>query len=1103
MGTPHRDSPAAPWGTLIANIMYLMDLRRDLISALKPDSKVFETIADSFRYRADNLKVFSYYEGKKVEKFGLLSSLIVPKNSATLGWPGEVRRPIERDHTSMCRFPDADDGYYRSIVEDLKRCVSPQSEKVTSSPKVEEILAWLGRKAGSVRSPAAPQPLAGTCRWFFQQDRFSDWLSSGTRQGLLWVTGDSGSGKTLLSKFVADNLGEYVRSQLSPPIFGLVTVCYFSCDQVFSSETGGVKMLSTLLYQILIEHEELSGHAIRQWGKKDQPLLENFDTLWKVFIATLKDIRLGYTIIIIIDAIDECKEATQQLYVEEFRSLLRTECVGPKMRILFTSQRSMVLKSSFYDVPNIHLDDAPFSGYVSEDVNMFIKHELDKGPQCQPSHREFLERSLCEQADRTYLWVKFVIQELHKMRGGFEKTIQEKLDSIPKDLTKLYKQCLVVLRHDEDSDSWQDAVKLLKIISASFQPLDRNDISFAVAVSGYHSRIADVDKDRDFNIEPHIRKTLGFLVRIADCRVYLIHTSLKRYLEGLSSQAKDNDLAPFALTTEAAHLEMSRICTNYLSLQDFNDDHFQRAPYSVENSCQFLDFDPEYSGIDFMLNSEDLESSEKGFKFFDYCAINWTTHVALASQSAAEDAGILAAVVKICTEKSSVLRNWLNYHWSTLGSRKERHYGFDPMVVASYFGLDAVTLSLIDKGLVDVAKSGPRALYWAANEGRTSNVKILLSHDVPTSFKSILDWTPLMRAASAGHTETVKALLSVNEIEVNETTSCGRTALSYAIGNGHIEISRLLMSTPNINVNNIDSEESTPLIYAVSDGNEDALRLLLADGRAHLAHVNRHDRTALSFAAEYGHIEVMKLLLAQPSHSTNLKLENHRKCSPLLYAVEKGHLEIVKLLRDSGRINFSATNKEGFNTVILASKYHHVNVLQYLSVQDPEGFKGIDLSLPTPLGFAFIENGPRRLKAIEYLLETNLVDLEQRDSKSGRTTLFRASASGFVEGVQRLIDKGAKLDVVDERGWTPLHYVIALSRNPEMVDCLLSNGANLNIRDNDKLTPMELAKKHSKEDANPQLSEIIQILGEKMTEIAVLKAERKKAQKSGLNSRNM
>jgi len=58
------------------------------------------------------------------------------------------------------------------------------------------------------------------------------------------------------------------------------------------------------------------------------------------------------------------------------------------------------------------------------------------------------------------------------------------------------------------------------------------------------------------------------------------------------------------------------------------------------------------------------------------------------------------------------------------------------------------------------------------------------------------------------------------------------------------------------------------------------------------------------------------------------------------------------------------------------TKYYHVNVLRYLSEQDQEGFKGTDLGLPTPLGFAFIGNGPRRLKSSDYLLEANLVDLE-------------------------------------------------------------------------------------------------------------------------------
>lgn len=531
------------------------------MSALEPDSSPFQTIADGFRQRADNLKIFSYYETMKTERrWG--SALIVGKNSATLGFPGESMHPMERDHTSMCRFVDADDGEYRSIVDDLKKCVPQKFEEVTSSAIVDECLAWMGRKAASVSSESTPQPVFGTCIWFFQHARLSKWLSRGTEGGLLWVTGDFGSGKTLLSAFVAKNLVEYVRTQLSPPILDPVIVCYYSCDQGFNGETSVMKILSTLLYQILVKQKDLSSHAICEWVKPGQPLLENFDTLWKVFIATLEDDRLGYTVVVI-DAIDECKEATQRLYVESFRLLLNTPCLARKVRILFTSQRSIILKSSFRDVLNIHLDDAPFSGFVSDDMDRVIKYELDEGQPYPQKQRDFLERSLCEQAGRTYLWVKFVIQELRTLQKRTPNTIRAVFDRVPKDLTKHYEQCLVNSGHE---DSRQDAVKLLKIISASFQPLDTEEISFAVAVSGNQFSVEGVDEDREFNIELYIRNTLGFLVRIAVCRVYLVHNSLKRYLEGLSSLPKDDQLATFALTTEAAHLKMAKICTKYLTL---------------------------------------------------------------------------------------------------------------------------------------------------------------------------------------------------------------------------------------------------------------------------------------------------------------------------------------------------------------------------------------------------------------------------------------------------------------------------------------------------------------------------------------------------------
>jgi len=73
--------------------------------------------------------------------------------------------------------------------------------------------------------------------------------------------------------------------------------------------------------------------------------------------------------------------------------------------------------------------------------------------------------------------------------------------------------------------------------------------------------------------------------------------------------------------------------------------------------------------------------------------------------------------------------------------------------------------------------------------------------------------------------------------------------------------------------------------------------------------------------------------------------------------------------------------------------------------------------------------------------------------------------------MQHMINKGAKLNIVDERGRTPLHHVVAEGQSLEMVSCLLRNGADLGDCDNEGLTPFELAKKLS----GSQVSQMVRI----------------------------
>ena len=98
-------------------------------------------------------------------------------------------------------------------------------------------------------------------------------------------------------------------------------------------------------------------------------------------------------------------------------------------------------------------------------------------------------------------------------------------------------------------------------------------------------------------------------------------------------------------------------------------------------------------------------------------------------------------------------------------------------------------------------------------------------------------------------------------------------------------------------------------------------------------------------------------------------------------------------------------------------------------------------------------------------------DLEERDGR-GRTPLMRACEEGDLEQVQRLIDKGANIeaealrmaaqhghaaivellfraggDINDNQGGTTPLIIASEEGHVDVVDCLLSLGANVEVKD--------------------------------------------------------
>lgn len=78
------------------------------------------------------------------------------------------------------------------------------------------------------------------------------------------------------------------------------------------------------------------------------------------------------------------------------------------------------------------------------------------------------------------------------------------------------------------------------------------------------------------------------------------------------------------------------------------------------------------------------------------------------------------------------------------------------------------------------------------------------------------DCTPLMEAASAGHVEIVKLLIS-HHADVNAQSSTGNTPLMYACAAGHLEVVKELLAA-GANIEDHNENGHTPLMEAASAG---------------------------------------------------------------------------------------------------------------------------------------------------------------------------------------------------------------------------------------------------------------------------------------------
>ncbi|KAH7117287.1 hypothetical protein B0J13DRAFT_514240, partial [Dactylonectria estremocensis] len=558
---------------------------------------------------------------------------------------------------------------------------------------------------------------------------------------------DPGCGKSVLAKYLIDH--GLPRS---------TTICYFFFKD--QDQNTVRQALCALLHQLFSQKPSLIKHAMPQFRKDGQGLINSTQSLWEVLRNAIKDPQAG-PVIMVLDALDECAESEFADLMRNVESQFRSYHLSRgKLKYLLTCRPYDQIVSKFRGLldafPNIRIPGEEESETISQEVNHVITRRVNQLSHLSPQIKSHLEKRLQETTHRTYLWVYLVFDYLEK--EDFKKTlkgVESTIATLPRSINEAYEQILNKTKEDPM------VRKALSIILAASRPLTLSEMNVAVNIDYTLQSIHDLDLEDDEDFKMRLRSWCGLFISIHQSSIYFLHQTAREFL--LADLASPKTVSSelhwhHSITTQDAHAILAELCVLYLN--------FFNSNVSLPTDT----------------NGEAGHSFDRR-AFLNYSAQTWGAHFREAG--IIDDAAIIPFSLRICDPDSKSYSVWFRIYWETTRMTTTKY--FTDLMVASYYGHHIVVKLLLEKGAEIDAKDSEydsrTPLSWAAANGREAIIKLLLEKGADVESKDQWGRTPLLRAAGNGHEAIVKLLLETGaDIEFKDED--GRTPLSWAAENG-------------------------------------------------------------------------------------------------------------------------------------------------------------------------------------------------------------------------------------------------------------------------------------------------------------------------------
>lgn len=622
LGTPHRGANLASTLNNMLRASPSMSAKV-YVDELEKGSTTISDINETFRSMCGDLALVSFYETLKTS-IGVTKTLIVERDSAVLGYPGEISAPLRVDHHGLTKFKDREDVNYRdvrnvlrSFLRKIREFASTEKKLLKSTSPVPSAISLdqiLGIKdIGDDLDTFRSRRHAHSCQWILRKPSFRDWTEEVHEDSLnlFWLSGPPAVGKTTLSAFIT----HYLKRGFVPG------TCQYHFFQAEHHDTRTISyFLRSLAFQIAQEHEEFRIALASAYQKSGIPFAsQKYQVIWdKVFEGILFRVKFNEPLFWVLDGLDEAESPGILC------DLMTKITSATQIKVLLVSRPTKVLVSTLSSNGHLRREEIRVQD-TADDIQSHVIETVSKIiPDHMKDQRTTVINNILSKAGGSFLWVTLAMERV-KDSWYTPDAIHTALDGIPEGMDTMY------IRMLEDVASLSDrnrkmAIEILTWTSCAFRPLDVEELAVA---------LKDIfDFVNTQNLEAAIADICCNFISVKKSKVSLIHQTARTFLLTEKSEL------PISIDRGKSHEHIAMVCMKFLSNAPKWRGMFMLAQDTGSTSDQ-----------------QSISHGPLNEPFLWYATTHWAYHVSCASADLGESETLQAAVFDFLSNYALL---WMN-----------------------------------------------------------------------------------------------------------------------------------------------------------------------------------------------------------------------------------------------------------------------------------------------------------------------------------------------------------------------------------------------------------------------------------------------------------